>query len=206
MFVCRQQWLQKVLFDTQLARATYSILTKRLEQQVQPHLEQLIKDLVCYSLDVNIPFQSNAAERRLFERVVEAIDYYCPVQPTMPIELVFLWLAQLNLLVGLSTDPDRTKNKSLSDNCGKSNGDMSDGVGDKELVTEEELMMEEKLETEEEIETKDLEGPEQLMSTQFDFFGKGNSGLSYGQAKTGNQLHWSQLGKTSLLHALLRLL
>ena len=125
-----------------------------------------MKDLVCCSLDVNIPVQSDAAERRLFDRVVEAIDYYYPVRPSTPTESVFLWLAQLSPLVGPSTDPNRTESKSLSDNCGKSNGEMSDGVGGEELVTEEELVMEEelvteeKLGTEEEIETKDLEDPE----------------------------------------------
>ena len=110
-----------------------------------------MKDLVCCSLDINIPMQSNAAERRLFDRTVEAIDYYCPIQPSTPTKLVFLWLAQLNLLVGPSTNLDRTKNKSFSDNCGKNNGDMSDKVGGKELVTEKELVMEEKLVTEEEL-------------------------------------------------------
>ena len=29
------------------------------------------------------------------------------------------------------------------------------------------------------------------MSTQFDFFGKENLDVLYGQAKTGNWLHWS---------------
>ena len=74
-------------------------------------------------------------------------------------------------LVGPSTDPNRTESKGLSDNCGKNNGDISDGVGgeklvtEKKLVTEEELMTKEKLvtekklETEEKIETEDLEGP-----------------------------------------------
>ena len=86
--------------------------------------------------------QSDAAEKRLF---FEAIDYYCPVRPPTPIESVFLWLAQLSPLVSPSTDPNRTESESLNDNCGKSNGEMSDGVGDEELVTEEELVMEEEL-------------------------------------------------------------
>ncbi len=79
-----------VLFYAKLAKATHPILTKQLEQQVQPHLEQLIKDLVCCSLDGNIPVQSDEAERRLFDHAVEAIDYYWPVQPPTPTELVFL--------------------------------------------------------------------------------------------------------------------
>ena len=67
---------------------------------------------------------------------------------------------------GPSTDPNRTESESLSNNCGKNNGEMSNGMGGEELVTEEELVikeelvMEEKLEMEEEIEMKDLEGPE----------------------------------------------
>ncbi len=138
----------QVLFYTQLAKTTHLILTERLEQRIQPHLEQLMKDLVCCSLDGNIPVQSDVAERRLFDCAVEAIDYYWPVQPPTPTESVFLWLAQLILLVGPATDPNRTESKSLSDNCGKINGDMSNGVGDEELVKEEELG------------TEDLEGLE----------------------------------------------
>ena len=73
-------------------------------------------------------------------------------------------------LVGPSTDPDYTKNKSLGDNCGKSNSDMSDRVGGEkfvtekelvmegELITEKELMTKEKFEAEKEIKMEDLEG------------------------------------------------
>ena len=156
-----------------------------------------MKDLVCYSLDVNIPVQNDAAEKRLFNHVVEAIDYYCLVQPPTPTESVFLWLAQLSPLVDLSTDPDRTKSENLGDNCGKKNGDMSNQMGGEELVTKEnlvteaELVTKKKFETKEEIETKDLESPEELMSAQFDFFGKGNLGVLYGRTKTDNWLHWS---------------
>ena len=82
------------------------------------------------------------------------------------------------MLVGLSINPDCTKSKSFGDNCRKSNGNISNGVGNEEFVTEEELMTEEelvtekelvmqkefvteeKLETEEKIETEDLEGLE----------------------------------------------
>ena len=125
-----------------------------------------MKDLVCCSLDVNIPVQNDAAEKRLFDYVIETIDYYCPVQLSTPTESVFLWLAQLSPLVGLFTDSDRTESKSLCDNCGKSNGDMNNGVSGEELVTEKELVMEKelvtekKLEMEEEIKTEDLEGLE----------------------------------------------
>ena len=125
-----------------LSREVYSFpsFSPYIEQQVQPHLEQLMKDLVCCSLDVNIPVQSDAAERRLFDRAVGAIDYYCPVRPPTPTKSVFLWLVQLSPLVGPSTDSNRTKSKSLSDNCGKSNGEMSNRVGGEELVIEEELV------------------------------------------------------------------
>ena len=148
MFIHCQWWLQKVLFYAQLAKAAHLILTKRLEQQVQPHFKQQIKDLVCCSLDVNILVQSNAAERRLFDCAVEAIDYYCPVQPPTPTKLVFLWLTQFSPLVSPSTDPDRIESKSHSDNCGKNNVDISDRVGVEELMTEEEFVTEEELGTE----------------------------------------------------------
>ena len=73
-------------------------------------------------------------------------------------------------------------------------------------MTEEKFKIEKKLEMEEEIETEDLKGFEQLMSTQFNFFSKKNLDVFYGQAKTDNQLYWSQLRKTSLSYTLLKLL
>ena len=125
-----------------------------------------MKDLIYYSLDINILVQSNATEKRLFNRTVEVIDYYCPVKPPTSIELIFLWPAQLSLLVNLSIDLKRTKNKSPSNDCDKSICNISDRLGGEELVmkeelvTKKELLTEEKLKIEEEIEMKDLEGPE----------------------------------------------
>ena len=92
-----------------------------------------MKDFVYCSLYVNIPVQSNAAKRRSFDRGVEAIDSYCPVQTPTPTKLVFLWLAQLSLLVSLFIDPNCTQSKNLSENCGKSNDNMSNGVGKRTL-------------------------------------------------------------------------
>lgn len=51
-------------------------------------------------------------------------------------------------LVGPPTDLNRTENKSFSNNCGKNNGDMGDGVSN------------EKFRTEKKLGTKDLECPE----------------------------------------------
>ncbi len=79
IFVRSQWWLQKVLFYAQLAKSTHPRQTERLEQRVQPHLEQLMKDLVSYSLDVNIPVRSDTPERRLFDLAVSAIDYHRPI-------------------------------------------------------------------------------------------------------------------------------
>ncbi len=90
MFVWYQWWLQKVLFYAQLMKSTHPRLTERLEQRVQPHLEQLMKDLVSYSLDVNILVRSNAPERRLFNLAVLAIDYHRPIRPLTPTESIFL--------------------------------------------------------------------------------------------------------------------
>ena len=128
--------------------------------------------------------QNDAAEKRLFNSAVEAIDYYCSIRPPTPIESVFLWLAQLSPFTDPSIDSNRTKSKSLSDNYSKSNSNISDGVGgeeiviekelvteeelvtkeklvtEEELMTEEELLTEKKLEMEEEIETEDLKGLE----------------------------------------------
>lgn len=52
-----------------------------------------MKDLVCCSLDVNILVTSDAAEKKLFDRAIDAIDYYWPVQPYMPTESIFHLLA-----------------------------------------------------------------------------------------------------------------
>lgn len=83
--------------------------------------------------------QSDAAEKRLFNHTIEAIDYYWPVRPLISTELLFLWLAQLSPLIGLATDPNYTKSKSFSNNCSKSNSDISDGVDSEEFVTKEKL-------------------------------------------------------------------
>ena len=58
-------------------------------------------------------------------------------------------------------------------------------------MIKEKLKTENKLKTEDEIEMKDLENLEWLMSAQFDFFGKRNLDITYGQIKTNNWLHWS---------------
>ncbi len=76
-----------------------------------------MKDLVSYSLDVNIPVRSDAPERRLFDLVVSAIDYHWPIRPPTPTESIFLWLDRFSPLVGPPTDPNRPESESHSDNC-----------------------------------------------------------------------------------------
>ncbi len=76
-----------------------------------------MKDLVSYSLDVNIPVRSNAPERRLFDLAVSAIDYHRPIRPPAPTELIFLWLDGLSPLIGPPTNLNRTESESHSDNC-----------------------------------------------------------------------------------------
>ena len=70
----------------------------------------------------------------------------------------------MSLLISLSTGPDCIKSKSFNDNFDKGNGNMSDRVGDKELLIKKELVIEKKLEIEKEIEMEDLEDPELLIS------------------------------------------
>ncbi len=76
-----------------------------------------MKDLVSYSLDVNIPVRNDAPERRLFDLAVLAIDYHWPIRPPTPTKSIFLWLDGLSSLVGPPTDPNRTESESHSDNC-----------------------------------------------------------------------------------------
>ncbi len=73
-------------------KSTNPRLTKWLEQQVQPNMEQLMKDLVSYSLNVNILVQNEAPERRIFDLAVLAINYHRPIQPPTSTESIFLWL------------------------------------------------------------------------------------------------------------------
>ena len=96
----------------------------------------------------------------MFNCAIEAIDYYYLVQLLTPTKLVFFWLAQLNQLVGLSIDPKRIESKNLSDNCGKTNSDMSNRVSVEKLGTEKELLMEEKLKMEDKIKIEDLKSLE----------------------------------------------
>lgn len=79
MFVRRQWLFQKVMFYAQLAKGTYSSLSKQLKQQVQAQLERLIKDLSYCALDVDIPIESNIAEKSLFTRTVIVIEHFWPV-------------------------------------------------------------------------------------------------------------------------------
>lgn len=76
---------------------------------MQTHLEQLMKDLVDYLLDVNIPMQSNATGKRLFNLSVLAIHYDGSIQPPTSTESIFLWQNRLSPLVDLPTNPNHTK-------------------------------------------------------------------------------------------------
>ncbi len=75
-----------------------------------------MKDLISYSLDVNILVRSNAPERRLFDLAILAIDYHQPIRPPTPTESIFLWLDGLSPLVGPPTNPNRTESESHSNN------------------------------------------------------------------------------------------
>ncbi len=76
-----------------------------------------MKDLVSYSLDINILVQSDVSEKKLFYLTILAIDYYRPLQSPILTELIFLQPDRLNSLVGLLNNPNRTKSQSHNDNC-----------------------------------------------------------------------------------------
>lgn len=67
--------------------------------------------IFCYLLDVNISMQNIAAEKKPLNHAVKAINYYAPIEPSISTKLIFLWLVQLSLLIGLSIDLKRTKLK-----------------------------------------------------------------------------------------------
>ena len=84
---------------------------------MQPHLELLMKDLISYLLDINIPMQSNAFKKRLFNFTILAIDYYWPIQSLTQTKSIFLWLDGLSLFVSPPTNLNCIKSESHSDNC-----------------------------------------------------------------------------------------
>lgn len=61
------------------------------------------------------------AERRLFNCVVEGIEYYWPERPLTPRESIFFWLMGLSPLIGPFTDLNRTKYKCYNENDDLSN-------------------------------------------------------------------------------------
>lgn len=77
-------------------------------------------------------------------------------------EPIFFQLAQLNLFLGLATNYNQTKNKSLSNNCGKINTNISDKVGGKKFITKEELIIKKDLKIEKKFIIENLEDLEQL--------------------------------------------
>ena len=79
-------------------------------------MEHLIKDLISYSSDVNIPVQNNAFKKRFFDLAVLTIDYHRPIQLPTSIELIFFWLNSLSLLISSLTNSNHTKNESHNDN------------------------------------------------------------------------------------------
>lgn len=60
---------------------------------------------------------SNVSEKRLFNFVVLAINYYYSIYLPIPIKSIFFWLDELKPFISLPTDLNHTKSKSDSDNC-----------------------------------------------------------------------------------------
>lgn len=93
---------------------------------MQPLLEELIKNIVTSSLDLDVNIhilKSNITEKRLFNCVVSAIKCYSLVKLPKHAKSIFFWLARLSLLNGLPTNLNRTKIEVNSEN-----GDISNGV------------------------------------------------------------------------------
>ncbi len=84
---------------------------------MQPHLEQLIKDLVSYLLDFNILVQSDTPEKKLFGLAVLAINYHQLIRLLTPTQSIFFWLDRLSPLIDLPTNLNCTKSENNSDNC-----------------------------------------------------------------------------------------
>ena len=124
-----------MLFYVQLAKNIYFRLTAHFEQQVQLLLEELMKDIVAFSLylDINIHIPiSNAAKKRLFDYIIRAIKCYSLVKLPKYIKSIFFWLVGLSLLVGPLIDLNCTKSKSHSENSNISNGvDIGNRVDNK---------------------------------------------------------------------------
>lgn len=76
-----------------------------------------MKNLISYSLDVNISVQSNIVKKKLLDFAVLVIDYYRLIETPTSTESIFLWLNRLSSLAGLSIDPNCTEIKSHNKNC-----------------------------------------------------------------------------------------
>ena len=66
------------MFYVQFVQNTYPRLTAHLEQQMQLFLEKLMKNIVAFSLDLDINIHvlmSNTIEKRLFDCTIRAIKY-----------------------------------------------------------------------------------------------------------------------------------
>lgn len=124
-------------FYAQLTKNTYSRLIARLKRQVQPLLEELMKDIIASSLDLDVNIHvlmSNAVEKRLFNCAVRAIKYYLPIRFPKNIRFIFLQLVELSLLVGPLIDLNCTKSKSYNENGNISHGlDIGNRVNNKVL-------------------------------------------------------------------------
>ena len=112
-----------------------------------------MKNLICCTLDVNISIESNAAKKSFFIRKVINIKYFQPIQLSMLIKLLLLWLVQLSplaspsknsfnpiesksSLVFLFINLDRTESKSFSNNYCKNNSAERKSIGGEDFEKE----------------------------------------------------------------------
>lgn len=102
---------------------------------MQPLLEELIKDIVTFSLNLDINIHiliSNTAKKKLFNCAIRAIKCYSLIKSLKYAKSIFFWLAELSPLVGPLTDPNCTKSESHNESGNISNGvDIGNGVDNK---------------------------------------------------------------------------
>lgn len=124
-----------MLFYVELVKNNHIRLTRYFKQQVQPLLKKQMKDIIAFSLDLDVNIHismSKTTKKRLFNCAIRLIKWYLLIKPPKYAKSIFLWLVQLTSLNRLPTDLNRTKSKGHNENSKINNRvDLANGVDNK---------------------------------------------------------------------------
>lgn len=80
--------------------------------------------MINYLLNINILVKSDIIEKKLFNLYILTIDYYWPIESSIPIVWIFFELNRLSIFISLFINLNCTKNKSYGKNCNMSKVDI----------------------------------------------------------------------------------